>query len=467
MSGLGGSCGKSNKSNNSGSNNNKKNASISSGGICEPRRSNRVTKSFSHDGDIWQESLAVCESTSHKLVIRSYFLNTRTGKKAWDEPPTGATHIEQATGDMRKQAEMQLNEFTPGRRRREKNVTTAKKEKGGSSRKDNTTSQSKKKVGANGTSGLFRKILSDSKKNSIFDGIGKSSKKTAERQKKHQQQLENQRAKERSKQESKYMQIAISSSLNQQNIDNRQKKSTNKNYSTLTKEKGHSAARGYQEDPEALQLAMMLSISEVEQSRRKQSNNKEDLILRKVLEESQSFINSSVNRSINQEEKEWHDQRNGDNDWAKNIDSPLKSTSTTSASSNSYERHNLNVFEQHQQQRHLAISHPQQQIVLRDAPGHAVSNNTYQIHSANYIDINAKTQAIALYDPYGHGKSTSPSFDYSEISIPTTIVLNQDSTEKEEKKLRKMKTLEYCKRNGIKSCRRMKKKKMQDRAGLL
>jgi hypothetical protein len=104
------------------------------------------------DGDTWDEYLAVCEkadtrastttrgggalsffrkkkkssnnkkgSTSsssssattnnNNLTIRSYFQNRRTGKKVWDEPPSGASKIVPASEEMRRMAAIQLDDL--------------------------------------------------------------------------------------------------------------------------------------------------------------------------------------------------------------------------------------------------------------------------------------------------------------------------------------------------------------------
>lgn len=73
------------------------------------------------DGDTWQETLAVCEPPQKKgeanpsaaptLILRSYYQNTRSGKRVWDEPPSGASKILPATDEMRRMAEMQLTEL--------------------------------------------------------------------------------------------------------------------------------------------------------------------------------------------------------------------------------------------------------------------------------------------------------------------------------------------------------------------
>jgi hypothetical protein len=67
------------------------------------------------DGDTWQELMAVCEAESGgesgNLAIRSYYQNDRTNERVWDEPPSGATRIVPANEEMRRMAQMQLNEM--------------------------------------------------------------------------------------------------------------------------------------------------------------------------------------------------------------------------------------------------------------------------------------------------------------------------------------------------------------------
>ena len=76
------------------------------------RRSNHVTDSkFNQsDGDTWQETLAVCE-LNDKLGIRSYYTNRRTDQRVWDEPPSGASNINEASESMREMAKVQLSEM--------------------------------------------------------------------------------------------------------------------------------------------------------------------------------------------------------------------------------------------------------------------------------------------------------------------------------------------------------------------
>lgn len=101
----------------------------------------RTDELIQADGDTWQEYLAVCEkpqisgsttsnprfpffgkksknaaakgnnNNSDNLAIRSYFENQRTGKKVWDEPPSGASKIVPASEEMRRMADLQLEEL--------------------------------------------------------------------------------------------------------------------------------------------------------------------------------------------------------------------------------------------------------------------------------------------------------------------------------------------------------------------
>ena len=114
----------------------------------EARPSHRVAaSSIQSDGDVWQEMLAVCEPPNNgktdglkkkkagwglmglgnkqsgagatsssqtnapSLVLRSYYECERTGKRVWDEPPSGASKVVQATDEMRQMAQLQLQEL--------------------------------------------------------------------------------------------------------------------------------------------------------------------------------------------------------------------------------------------------------------------------------------------------------------------------------------------------------------------
>ena len=115
----------------------------------EARPSNRIgTQIIQADGDTWQETLAVCEAPSTsseagKLIIRSYYQNTRSGQRVWDEPPSGASNINPASEEMRRMANIQLSELQ---------VVT-----GGVPDTTATTTEDKKKKKKNGLFGLFKK----------------------------------------------------------------------------------------------------------------------------------------------------------------------------------------------------------------------------------------------------------------------------------------------------------------------
>jgi hypothetical protein len=81
------------------------------------RQSNNVKSSIvaESDGDDWCEKLAVCESATSegkpKLSIRSYYRNERTGQRNWDEPPSGASKVTYATAEMRRTAQVEMDEL--------------------------------------------------------------------------------------------------------------------------------------------------------------------------------------------------------------------------------------------------------------------------------------------------------------------------------------------------------------------
>lgn len=47
----------------------------------------------------------------YELQIRSFFVSTKTGKKTWDEPPSGAEVIEYANEEVRRMAEAQKQDL--------------------------------------------------------------------------------------------------------------------------------------------------------------------------------------------------------------------------------------------------------------------------------------------------------------------------------------------------------------------
>jgi hypothetical protein len=82
------------------------------------------------DGSAWQEYLAVCE-VQDKLQIRSYFQNLTTGNRAWDEPPSGASHIIPASEEMRRMATLQLDELCVTTGENQQDVDNTDKKRGG------------------------------------------------------------------------------------------------------------------------------------------------------------------------------------------------------------------------------------------------------------------------------------------------------------------------------------------------
>lgn len=100
------------------------------------------------DGSSWQEYLAVCE-IQDQLQVRSYFENQQ-GKRVWDEPPSGASHIIPATDEMRRMATLQLDDLC---------VATTNGENDGDDnqgKRNNSESGKKKKRG--GIKSLFGKL---------------------------------------------------------------------------------------------------------------------------------------------------------------------------------------------------------------------------------------------------------------------------------------------------------------------
>jgi len=105
------------------SNSKERNASLRKSTLYRARRSLRVkdAKDLSilrgGDGDTWIEAFAVSsadvsEPRSDGVVnitpkMRSYFYSQKTGKKEWDEPPSGASKIEFASEQTRALAEAQ------------------------------------------------------------------------------------------------------------------------------------------------------------------------------------------------------------------------------------------------------------------------------------------------------------------------------------------------------------------------
>lgn len=85
------------------------------------RQSGRVGSSITTDHDTWVEHLAVVDmlvpnsskggEAKYELQVRSFFESTKTGKKTWDEPPSGAENIEHANAEVRRMAEIQKSDI--------------------------------------------------------------------------------------------------------------------------------------------------------------------------------------------------------------------------------------------------------------------------------------------------------------------------------------------------------------------
>jgi len=80
------------------------------------KKSGSYTTDISSDRDVWCEYLAVVEiavpenkgtknKERYELHIKSFFESALTGKRSWDEPPSGATTIQYASDEDRRRAE--------------------------------------------------------------------------------------------------------------------------------------------------------------------------------------------------------------------------------------------------------------------------------------------------------------------------------------------------------------------------
>lgn len=103
-------------------------------GTYEARRSvRRNINTAEADEDTWIEHLTVVETSNEvkpslkfntkenakvksahivrKYILRSYFESQKSGKRVWDEPPSGASNIVHASNEMMAMANIQLNDF--------------------------------------------------------------------------------------------------------------------------------------------------------------------------------------------------------------------------------------------------------------------------------------------------------------------------------------------------------------------
>jgi len=81
--------------------------------LANPKRSTKINANNFNtaDNDTWQETLSVVEGANSTVLIRSFYVNTRTQQREWDEPPSGASNILQASEEMRRMAELQLQDM--------------------------------------------------------------------------------------------------------------------------------------------------------------------------------------------------------------------------------------------------------------------------------------------------------------------------------------------------------------------
>jgi hypothetical protein len=227
--------------------------------IARPSRrvgggNNNVASIDRADGSTWQEFLAVAELQA-KLQIRSYYENRTTGKRVWDEPPTGASHIIPATKEMHKMATIQLDELY---------IATEvddieDNDGGGKETEDNAAKETKKK------NGFMKGLFGGRKKNN--DGDKKMTSKI------------------RYKPDSKLMTTTTESSSNVRSSSGKKSTTDRELQAAIERSIADSQGKPYneleeeEEDDEELAMAKALSLSA--------SNDQiedEDEMLRKVLE---------------------------------------------------------------------------------------------------------------------------------------------------------------------------------------
>ena len=80
------------------------------GGIFRKFKSSKGGSSDGED-DHSDDNDADVAAASQRLTIRPYFQSQKTGKRVWDEPPSGASNIVYATPEARRMAHAQLEEM--------------------------------------------------------------------------------------------------------------------------------------------------------------------------------------------------------------------------------------------------------------------------------------------------------------------------------------------------------------------
>ena len=259
----------------------------------EAKPSPRVGKNVQGDGDTWQETLAVCEAPDgSKLLIRSYYQNVRNGKRVWDEPPSGASQINPATDEMRRMAQLQMQEMQ---------VVTGKVEDTDappSSSKSKKGDSNKPKKGK-GVGGFFfrrKKDANDSKEKDKRSIQYKSGSKLLAKNKRHNQSNVDETNDLR-------LQEAIARSIAEaQGIP----------YSPGDQEMLLSQGPSSTQEDEELEIAKALSMSEAEATKKVSANNgaswppqdetSEDIMLQAALEESKREAQNA--KRVSSEEKQ-------------------------------------------------------------------------------------------------------------------------------------------------------------------
>lgn len=87
-----------------------------------PQQSSRISITIESDNDTWTEYLAIVEmlnmnprekkkNNTYQLQVRSLFESKASGKKVWDEPPSGAKNVTWASDDVKLMAEVQMKDL--------------------------------------------------------------------------------------------------------------------------------------------------------------------------------------------------------------------------------------------------------------------------------------------------------------------------------------------------------------------
>jgi Ubiquitin interaction motif len=225
------------------------------------------------DGSTWQEYLAVCD-VQEKLQIRSYFQNLTTGKRVWDEPPSGASHIIPASEEMHRMATLQLDELY---------VATTNGE-GDGNKNDKKSDKEKKKSGLKSLFGLGRNKTRDNNATSSSNGGSTNNKKIQYKSGSSLLAGSNSRV-------DPHLQAAIAQSIAEsQGIPS--------SLSNTDNAVNPSSGSHQEADPD-LAMAMALSLSTAGAASSPKTLNEEEEMLRRALEESKLESASGKRRSPN------------------------------------------------------------------------------------------------------------------------------------------------------------------------